>query len=388
MSAREGLLVVAGEASGDRAAAKVVRLLGGVPAFGMGGDALAAVDAELAVHLRDTTAMGVSEVVGKAFDVGRALTKLGDLVRERRPRAALLVNYSEFNLRLLPLLSSLGTRTVWYGAPQVWAWRPGRAERMREMVDHMCVMLPFEEPIWRDAGVSTRWVGHPAVEDVRGDRREAREALGMTSRAFGVAILPGSRPHEVKRLLGPMLDAYERVRKDWASVDARVLFAPSLDRRLVADAARQCAERRVEYATVDATRGMMKVLPAFDSALVASGTASLECALAGVVPVIAYRVGLATELVARALVRTTRIGLPNVLLGRTAFEELVQRDASGDKLAAALERAMQRPDAYRRACAELSSRLAPRPQPSREVATLLAGHLGARRGLTVPPPAP
>jgi lipid-A-disaccharide synthase len=327
------LLVVAGEASGDRAGAAVIsHLPDGVRTFGMGGGALAAEGVELVADLRDTTALGVAEVARRAFGVARAYALVRASGALRKPGAALLVNYTEFNARLAEALWANGTRVLWYGAPQVWAWRSKRAIPLRRHLDRMAVMLPFEEPLWRGFGVDAHYVGHPAREELRVDRVAARELLGMTPRAWGVAILPGSRPHEVRRLLAPMLVGYEKVRREHASVDARVLLAPSLDATTRTWARATAAAAHVEVVDVDARAGMGYALPGFDAALCASGTASLECALARAVPIVCYRVGWATELGARAFVTTPHIALPNILLGRAAFPELLQRRATAPRM--------------------------------------------------------
>lgn len=365
------LLVVAGEASGDRAAAAVVARLGGVRAFGMGGAALAASGAELLSDLRDLTALGVTEAAVRAFDIGRAFRAMRKAARSRRPRAALLVNYTEFNARLAPKLHDAGIRVLWYGAPQIWAWRAGRAPSLRRGIDRMAVILPFEEALWRDAGVDAHYVGHPARETTSLERGTARRALGMTDRAAAVALLPGSRPHEVRRLLAPMLDAYERVRADRASVDGVVLLAPSLDKATRAYAMKRAADWHVPVFEVDPYVGALGVLRAFDVALCASGTAALEAALMHAIPVVAYKVGLATEIAARALVRSPHVALPNVLLGRRAFAELLQRDVRPAKLAEALEDALDRRAELVTACDEVDAKLGTEREPSRRVARMI-----------------
>jgi lipid-A-disaccharide synthase len=143
------LLVIAGEASGDRAAAAVVGRLDGVRAFGLGGPALASRGVDLVGDLRASTALGLGEVGARAGRVLLAWRAVVRAARRDRPRAALLVNYTEFNARLAPRLHAAGTRVLWYGAPQVWAWRPGRARSLRRWIDRMAVMLPFEEATWR-----------------------------------------------------------------------------------------------------------------------------------------------------------------------------------------------------------------------------------------------
>jgi len=373
------LLVVAGEASGDRAGAAVVaNLPEGVRAFGMGGAALAAEGVELVADLRDSTALGVAEVARRAFGVARAYALLRAATALRKPVAALLVNYTEFNARLAESLWASGTRVLWYGAPQVWAWRSGRAVPLRRHLDRMAVMLPFEEALWRNVGVDAHYVGHPSLEEMRTDRVAAREALGMTPRAWGVGILPGSRPHEVRRLLEPMLAGYERVRRDHASVDARVLIAPSLDATTRAWVQATADAARVDTVAIEARAGMGAALPAFDAALCASGTASLECALARAVPIVCYRVGWATELGARMFVTTPHVALPNILLGRGAFPELLQRQATTARMSEELARVLEERESFLGPCAEVENVLGGKASASREVARMLEPWLATR----------
>ena len=366
------LLVVAGEASGDRAAAAVLGHLPSVRAFGLGGPALASRGVELASDLRASTALGFGEAMARAWGVAQAWRALGKAIRARSPRAALLVDYTEFNARLAPKLRADGVPVVWYGAPQIWAWRSKRAASFRDRVDKMAVMLPFEEKLWRAAGVDAQYVGHPAMEGPMLGRQAARGTLGMTPYAAAVAILPGSRPHEVRRLLEPMLDAYERVRSDRASIDARVLVASSLDDTTRDWMAGVCAARHVQLFDVDPHTGALGVLGAFEAALCASGSASLEAVLAHAVPVVAYRVGLTTEVAARALLATPHIALPNILLGRSAFAEVLQRDVAPQKLHDALARALDDRAARLVACREVAAVLGDERRPSARVAEMLA----------------
>jgi lipid-A-disaccharide synthase len=371
------LLVVAGEASGDRAAAAVMGVLAQaarVGVVGMGGAAMEAAGAELVSDLRASTALGVSETAARAIAIAQAYRRV--LYAARRTPVALLVNYTEFNARLAPRLHARGVRVLWYGAPQIWAWRQGRAAHIRRAIDRMAVILPFEEAIWRQHGVDAHYVGHPAWELSPVDRTEARRCLGLTERARAVAIMPGSRPHEVRRLITPMLEAYDRIRRDRASVDARVLVAPSLDGQTRAMVSRASHAARVPIFHVDARTGAGAILRAFDVALCASGTAALEAVLARAVPVIAYRVGLSTELLARALLRTPYLGLPNVILGRHAFAELVQRDTTSLKLAAAVAQALDGRDGLLAECARVEAALGGPSEPSRAVARMLAPWLG------------
>jgi lipid-A-disaccharide synthase len=326
---------------------------------------------DLVSDLRSSTALGVTEVAARACAIGSAYVKIARAARKRKAGAALLVNYTEFNTALAARLHARGVRVLWYGAPQIWAWRPGRAASLRPAVDRMAVMLPFEEALWRAQGVDAEYVGHPAREANWLQRREARETLGLTPYARAVAILPGSRSHEVERLLGPMLEAYERVRHDRASIDGRVLLAPSVEGAVRARAIELARKIGVEVVEVDGRVGAAPCLRAFDASLCASGTVALEAALARAVPVIVYRVDLVTELAARRLLRTRHIALPNVLLGRDAFTELMQREAQPKKIAQALGRALDARTSLVRSCDAVDQALGPRHRPSSDVARML-----------------
>jgi lipid-A-disaccharide synthase len=241
----------------------------------------------------------------------------------------------------------------------------------------MALVLPFEEALWRGLGIDARYVGHPALETAPADRDAARAMLGMTPYAAAVAILPGSRPHEVRTLLPAMLAAFEALRADRGAVDARVLVAPSLDDPTARWLRAQCAARRVATYDVDPHRGALAVLAAFDASLCASGTASLEATIARAIPVVAYRVGWATELVGRALLRTPNVALPNVLLGKRVFSELLQADANPEEMLAALARAIDHRAMLLGACHEVEALLGARRSPSAAVAAMLAPWLDA-----------
>jgi lipid-A-disaccharide synthase len=352
------VLVVAGEPSGDRAAAKVVARLGAT-SFGLVGPASVAAGAEASASVR-SAALGVLDVAARAASVAVAMRAVRRAVDRRRPAVALLVNYTEFNARLLGFLRRRGVRVVWYAAPQIWAWRPGRGRPIARGVDAMAVVLPFEEALWRAHGADATYVGHPAMEVEHLDRDRARAEIGCGDGAL--ALLPGSRPSEVRRLLPAMLEAA-------AGRDARVLLTTALDSETRAWA--RAEARGVSIVDVDARAGAPRVLAAFENAICASGTASLECAIAGVPPVVAYRVDPLAAFVARRALRTPYVALPNVVLGRRAFPELLQEDARASFMRDALARlASERPRALAD-CNEVQRVLGHGHAPSRAVAEMV-----------------
>jgi lipid-A-disaccharide synthase len=336
------LLIAAGEPSGDRIAAAIATVARrrDIRCVGMGGAAGRAAGVELVADLSDSAAMGFTEVASRLPAVLRAYRRLVRAARDLRPAAAVLVDYVEFNLRLGRRLRALGVPVLWCVAPQVWAWRAARRDSARTAMDRLATILPFEPAIWREAGVDAHYIGHPAL-DARCDRETARRGLGIAGDVPAVALLPGSRAHEVKRLAEPMLDAVRAIKRE-RPLEVHLLAAPWLDARTRAWLDAAAGAHGVPVIDVDPVAGAMQRLPAFDAALTASGTASLECALAGALPVVVYRVSALTAAIARRLLKTPHIALPNVVLGERIFPELLQSDAEPCRMAVALRQMLER----------------------------------------------
>lgn len=362
------LLVSAGEGSGDALAAPVVRELG-APAFGLGGRALGAAGADVVVDLASLTGMGIGAVVARAPAIARAARTLLSQASARGAQAALLVGYSEFNAWLAPRLRARGLKVLWYAPPQIWAWREGRAPRLSRAVDRMALLFPFEEALWQRHGVDARCVGHPALEKTPAPRDAVRQRLGLAPWAEYVALLPGSRPEEIKHHLGPMLAALGILRAERGALDARVIVAPSLDRALSDRIGREATTAGVAVIESSAP----SVLSAFDVALAASGTVTLECVAAEVPPVIGYRVGPLTELVAKRLMQVSLIGLPNLILGERVFPELLQSRFTAEALAEEAGRLLDERLAFVRACRDVKAASHKEPlDSSKHVARLIA----------------
>ncbi len=341
-----GLLVVAGEASGDDLAAAVVRRIG-VPAFGYGGPALAAAGARVGGRL-DSAAMGLADPLRRVAALASALARVAREVGRAPPRAALLVGMSEPNARLAPWLRRRGVRVLWYAPPQIWAWRANRAPGIRRSVDRLAVVLPFERDLWRSHGADAHYVGHVALGR-RASRADARSVTELASDATAVALLPGSRAGEVRRLLPVLLQAASRLAP--RGIVTRALLAPHLDRRVRSEARDLARAHGVECCVG------LEALRAFDVALTCSGTATLECAAAGVPPVVVYRTDALTGFVARRLLTTPHVALPNVLLGRRAFPELLLGEVRADRVATAALTALAHRTALLHACREVRQAL-------------------------------
>ncbi len=359
MTDRE-VLIVAGEASGDRIASLAARALAqrGATLFGVGGAACRAAGVALVADGSSLGAMGLGDVVARLPELASAVIRLLDRVRRRPPRAALLVNATELNQRLGPLLRRICVRVLWCVAPQVWAWRPRRIEALRGACDRLAVILPFEEALWRQAGYDARYVGHPSLDVPHLPRNELRYALGIADCATAVAVLPGSRAGEVQRLAEPLCAAATRLLRDGVIDAALMIVAPGAEPRAAALASEIAARAGIPVIEGSPDHGAAPLLGAFDAALCASGTASLEAALAGAAPVVTYRLDRLSFAVAQRLVRTPHIALPNVLLGRRAYPELMQDEVTPARIAEAARELLERRNASHVVATDLRARLA------------------------------
>ena len=344
------LLVVAGEASGDRIASDVLAALrqDQVLAFGLGGRGCRREGMRTLADVSDIGAMGTLDVLGRMSALGRALGSLGTEMLLDKPRAALLVNFSELNGHLGRILRRWGVPVLWVVAPQVWAWRAKRLQTLHASVDKLAVILPFEEALWRGAGYDATFVGHPSFDTKKLDRIDARRRLGIKEHRRAVVVLAGSRPGEIERMAGPLTNAAAMLIASGDVDEARVLQAPWLDERGRRTLGQAAARARIEISEADEESGATPLLSAFDLALSTSGTACLEATLAGLPTVVGYRVDALTYALGKQLIRTPFIALPNILLGRRAFPELLQDDATADAFAKA-GRTLLAPDAKERA---------------------------------------
>ncbi len=371
-----GVLVVAARASGDRAAAAALSHLRGVSTFGLGGPALL----RQGMHPLGDSAAEPSSVpqAGSGalatLQAWRAVLKAG---RERRPRAALIVNHTEFSARIARRLHAMGTKVLWYGAPAAWAHPGSFLAAIQGGVHAMALTLPFEEALWKTDGFDARYVGHPSLETVTLERDAARTTLGMTPYAPAIAILLGRFPHQVHQLLDPILLAFDRLQRKLASIDARVLLSPDLPPTAREWVMARCRARNVDCCGIDAATGATRVLRAFDVAVCAPGEAALEAALCRAVPVVTHRVGLAAAVRNRWTFRPPGLSLPNMLLGRRVFPELAQEDCQADRIADAVEGALDRRESLVRACGDVEAAFGAARSPSRAVAQWLSTWLGA-----------
>ncbi len=364
------VLVSAVEASGDRLAAELVAALAArrpLRARGLAGPDLEAAGVTPLARVEDVTAAGLVEVAGRLGALRAARRALVHAAREGAD-LVIVTDGPDFHLPLARAVRRLGIRTVGYVSPQVWAWRPGRVHRVAASLDQLLCLFPFEPPLYEGTGLDVRWVGHPVLDRLAGVRRTP------DPRRF--ALLPGSRPHEVRRLLPAFLTAAEAVR-------ARIPEASfTLGRAAMVPAE---AYAGAEAAGVRRVDGLVPAVEAAGAALVAAGTATLECAVLGVPMVVACAVHPLTYGVGRRLVRGVRhLGLPSILLGREVAPEHVQR-LDPEAMARDLLRVAVDPSVAAD-LAEVRRRLGPRGASGRAADAILEGLETELRGLGGPRP--
>ncbi|HEY2954717.1 MAG TPA: lipid-A-disaccharide synthase [Candidatus Eisenbacteria bacterium] len=338
--AERRFLIVAGEPSGDAHAARLVRALaklGPCRVRGVAGPALRAAGVEPVVEMESLAVMGFAEIAARLPVLLSARARLLAECARFAPHAVALVDYPGFNLRIGPELKRRGARVFYYIAPQVWAWHPERAAAMARWVDRLAVVFPFEEPIFRAAGVETTFVGHPLRDELASevDAATLRGELGIDPGQPLLGLLPGSRAQEVRHLLEPLCRAAQILLRDRPALAAVVAAAPGLDPALWS-----VAERH----GVRVAHGRTRSIQAHATACaVASGTATLETALFGTPLTVVYRVGWINYAIARRLVRLSHIGLPNIVAGAEVAPELVQDRLTPERLAASLAPALDDP---------------------------------------------
>lgn len=338
------ILVSCGEPSGDLYAAELLRLLRdrvpGLQAFGLGGDRLEAQGLKLLGHVRQLAVVGLWEVLSHLRDLRAIFRRVLDEVDRQRPDVAVLVDYPDFNLRLARELRRRDVPVVYYVSPQVWAWRQKRLVTIRETVARMLVIFPFEESLYREAGVPVTFVGHPLVDLVRPatDTRAFLQGLGLDPERPVVALLPGSRPKEAAYNLPPLAAAVPRIRSARPDVQFVVALAPYLDPSAVEATLRGLGVALVKDQTAAA-------LGAASLALVASGTATVETALLGTPMVVVYRVSPITYAIGRRFLQVPHFAMVNLIAGRRVVPELEQRDFTPERVAAEALRLLSEPGA-------------------------------------------
>jgi lipid-A-disaccharide synthase len=330
------ILIVTGEASGDLHGANLAKALKAldphVSLSGIGGSAMKTAGVELIEE------MGKFDVIGMVgplalIPILRRFFVMRRLFRSKRWDTVVFIDHPGLNLRFAYFAKAAGLRVIYYVAPQIWAWAPWRIRWIKQRVDHVVVILPFEKPLYDDAGVPCTFVGHPILDAVAPhyDRAALRTRFGMADHECVIALLPGSRAHEVSVLLPVLIETAEKLTRRDPKTKFILAQASTIHDNLLLS----LLERSSVPITV-VKEQPNEVMAVSDLILVASGTATLQAAVVGTPMVLCYRTTPLTfwvaSVVLRLLVRVKWIGLVNLVAGRTVVPELVQSAATGQRL--------------------------------------------------------
>lgn len=336
------LLVVAGEASGDLHAARLITELNrrrpDLLPFGMAGEESARAGVELLAESREVAVVGITEALRVLPRAREVFALLVEEAARRRPPVALLVDFPEFNLRLVRKLKALGIRVAYYVSPQVWAWRRGRVRMIARWVDRMLVLFPFEVRFYHSHGVRVEHVGHPLVDEVP-SLPQAWDGRDAEAGPRKLALLPGSRRSEVEKLLPVMLAAAVEVAKK-VPLAVTVVRAQTIERELLESQVEQARRGGLVVEVVESERRFAEVAGSH-LALCASGTATLEVALLRTPMLVLYRLHPGSYWLGRLLVRLPWFSLVNLVLEEGVVPELLQGEANPARVAAESLRLLQ-----------------------------------------------
>ena len=332
--------MVAGEASGDLLAAHLIAALKarrpGIEFAGIGGPRMMAEGFESHFPMEKLSVRGYSEALLHYREIMSIRSRLAKGMLRDRPDLFIGVDSSDFNLGLERRLKDAGIPTVHYVSPAVWAWRRWRVRRIARSVDRILVMYPFEEPLYRAAGVPVSYVGHPLADIIplEPPKDDARAQLRLPSGKLIVALLPGSRRSELKYMASAFVLAAHRFRQEVHEVHFVVPMVTRETREIFERAIHE--NQRTDLPLTLLFGHSHEALAAADLALVASGTATLETALFKTPMVIAYRQSPITWALMRQMVYLPYVGMPNILAGERLVPELLQDEATPANLAGAL----------------------------------------------------
>ncbi|HWR59194.1 MAG TPA: lipid-A-disaccharide synthase [Thermodesulfovibrionales bacterium] len=377
------VMIVAGESSGELYGSLLAKSLKSmwpdVRLVGIGGERMKDAGVEMLSGI--ASSFGLTETLLSLKRIRETFKKASKALAEISPDVVVLIDYPDFNFRIARLAKRHGLKVLYYVSPQVWAWRKGRVRTMGEIADRVAVILPFEEEIYRKAGISCEFVGHPVMEEIEEYERDKSEILTPKSEIRNraeseirnpeskmksplISLLPGSRPHELKTLLPVFVDLVKTARHEIKGARFIVPLAPNLDLEKFSGPLALLKEMGTTFVKGETVR----TLASSDAAVVASGTATLQTALLGVPMVVVYKLSPVTYFVGKNVLDVKYISLVNIIPGRQVVSELIQQKATAGNMMRELKRILS-DDSYRE---DMISSLG-------ELRKLFSGRLPSRR---------
>jgi len=317
------VMIIAGEASGDIHGARLVTAMkkknNELIFCGVGGNELKSAGVKIVIDSSKFAVVGITEAISKIFYLIKGMAKTKRFLKSFNPDLLILIDFPDFNLNIASAAKKLGIPVLYYISPQAWAWRQGRVKKIKKLVNHLAVILPFEETFFRKHGISVTYVGHPLLD---GDSLPAEFEKKKDIPVVG--LLPGSRDSEVARHLPVMLEAAVLIRKRMGNVRFVVSLASTVERQYVEKIIMEHSGNDFEVVPEHVRR----VFEMCSLVVAASGTVTLEAAIAGIPMVIIYKVSPVSYWLGKILIKVSSIGLVNLIAGREIVPELIQGKAS------------------------------------------------------------
>jgi lipid-A-disaccharide synthase len=359
------VMIITGESSGELYGSLLAQALKNrypdLQILGVGGERMQMAGVELISGI--SGAFGIAELLSALKDLKAAFKKTTEAIKKFMPSVLVLIDYPDFNLKVAEFAKTLGIKILYYVSPQVWAWRKGRVRKIARLIERMAVVLPFEEEIYRKAGVPCEFVGHPIVEEIEavlrsvdpflppfsewgtidsGLRASSKTSLGLNAHLPLLSLLPGSRSHELKRLLPVMIEVIRRCTKEFTEYQFCVPLAPNTDDGKYSP----YLDTLKQEGAVIKKGESIRALASSDMAVIASGTATLQAAFLEVPMVVIYKLSSTSYLLGRLLLDIEHISLVNILSKRGVVPELLQQKASPEGIMQELRKLIEN-ESYR-----------------------------------------
>lgn len=325
-------MIIAGEASGDLHGAKLAQSIKNHARdtflFGVGGNAMQTQGVRLIVHAETLSVMGITEVLSRLPTIYRAMAIVKKALTSLKPDLLILIDFPDFNFHVAAVAKKLNLPVLYYISPQIWAWRQNRVKKIKRLVDHMAVILPFEAPFYHEHKVPVTFVGHPLLDRIPPIQYHHASTERLNRPIIG--LLPGSRVKEVSTLLPVMLEAASILKHTLPAAQFVVSCAESMSEDLVSGLVSPYAS------TLDVVVTKGPVAQVFEQSRIlvaASGTVTLEAALYGIPTVIVYKVSPISYWLGKRLIKVKHIGIANLIVEKEVQPELIQDDASPQNIA-------------------------------------------------------
>jgi lipid-A-disaccharide synthase len=325
-------MIIAGEASGDLHGASLVTELkllnSSIEIFGIGGDKMIAAGMKAQFHIKQMAFLGFIEVLKHLPFISKVRKELLQKIDDEKITTVVLIDYPGFNLNIAKKLHELGIQVIYYISPQVWAWGKGRIDKIKELVDLMIVVFPFEEIMYRKYGVDVKYVGHPLIEHVENysylSKEELYSKLGLETGKEILLLLPGSRKHEIRKIFPACITAANKLSKEF-NLQTVVACAENLDLSIFTGLTGEKNFRLIKGYTYD-------LLKHSHFGIIKSGTSTLEAGLFQLPFIVVYSTNFVTYALGRILVQIKNIAMANIILGENVIDELIQYEVNAENI--------------------------------------------------------